>query len=122
MIVTGGRTPDPNNLAWDSPQLDLELNPGRCCSTIPIDTTEILLPAASSWVRQKKVGKSQNFPSQTPGAGLPRPLVGARAASLPLTLIVTGGQLGDDEDPTDEVLNIIITINAPFPDHSLLAR
>jgi len=92
LIVTGGRSPDPNNLGWESPELDLELNPGRCCSTIPIDTTEILLPAAISW---------------TPGAALPRPLVGARAASLPLTLIVTGGQLGDDQDPTDQIIRYL---------------
>jgi len=65
---------------------------------MPIDTTELLLPAASSW---------------TPGTPLPRPLSGARAASLPLTFIVTGGQLDedkdedDDEDPTDQVIRYL---------------
>jgi len=82
LIVTGGRTPDPND----------------SYSTMPIDTTELLLPAASSWI---------------PGAALPRPLFGARAASLPLTLIVTGGQLDNDddndgeEDPTDQIIRYL---------------
>ena len=100
LIVTGGRTPDPND----------------SYSTMPIDTTELLLPAASSWVRRRrKVDRSKTFPSQIPGAALPRPLFGARAASLPLTLIVTGGQLDNDddndgeEDPTDQVEKFVYT-------------
>jgi len=80
LIVTGGRTPDPNDIY----------------STMPIDTTELLFPAAISW---------------TPGAALPRPLVGARAASLPFTLIVTGGQVDDDndgeEDPMDQIIRYL---------------
>merc|ERR1719234_67828 len=83
LIVTGGRTPDPNDIY----------------STMPIDTTELLFQAASSW---------------TPGAALPRPLVGARAASLPLTLIVTGGQVDDDDDndgeeddPMDQIIRYL---------------
>ena len=58
--------------------------------------------------------ESKTFPFQTPGAALPRPLVGARAASLPLTLIVTGGQVDDDDDndgeeddPMDQVENSV---------------
>ena len=49
--------------------------------------------------------KRDPFPSpQTSGTPLPRPLMGARAASLPLTFLVTGGQFdGSGDDPTDQV-------------------
>ena len=53
---------------------------------------------------------------QTPGAPLPRPLMGARAASLPLALFVTGGEV--DDEPTDQVvlaqLFPFLTIIYPF--------
>ena len=45
LIVTGGRTPDPND----------------SYSTMPIETTELLLPAASSWVRRRKVDKREKL-------------------------------------------------------------
>jgi len=90
LIVTGGVSPNPNNLAFGSPEwesLDPETLSLRCCNSILLDTTEILLPGASAW---------------TPGAPLARPSMGARAASLPLALFVTGGEV--DDEPTDQVM------------------
>ena len=46
LIVTGGRTPDPND----------------SLSTMPIDTTELLLPAASSWVRRRTLKRESILP------------------------------------------------------------
>ena len=52
--------------------------------------------------------EEKQFLPQTPGAPLPRPLMGARAASLPLALFVTGGEV--DDEPTDQVV-----LAQPFP-------
>ena len=52
------------------------------------------------------VREEKQFLPQTPGAPLARPLMGARAASLPLALFVTGGEV--DDEPTDQVIS-------PFP-------
>ena len=53
LIVTGGVSPDPNNLAYGSSEWE-GLDPAslslRCCNSILLDTTEILLPGASAWV------------------------------------------------------------------------
>ena len=114
--MTGGVSPDPNNLAYGSPEwesLDPESLSLHCCNSILLDTTEILLPGASAWVNSifstnlisllpYFVREEKQFLPQTPGAPLPRPSMGARAASLPLALFVTGGEV--DDEPTDQVV------------------
>ena len=135
--MTGGVSPDPNNLAYGSPEwedLDPESLSLRCCNSILLDTTEILLPGASAWVTIHStfstnqicllpyfIREEKQFLPQTPGAPLPRPLMGARAASLPLALFVTGGEV--DDEPTDQVVlaQLFPFLTLSLPDYAVHA-
>ena len=74
-------------------------NPFAWCQRLGIHSifSTNLIRLLPYFVREEK-----QFLPQTPGAPLPRPLMGARAASLPLSLFVTGGEV--DDEPTDQVV------------------
>ena len=78
-------------------------NPFAWCQRLGIHSifSTNLIRLLPYFVREEK-----QFLPQTPGAPLARPLMGARAASLPLALFVTGGEV--DDEPTDQVIS-------PFP-------